>query len=402
MKNYNSLKFSFHLANLFPLFVWGSILLSWVGVVLNRLVGLPIKFFVSIVLVFTFFIGNKRMKSKVKATDLLLFIVIASFFLILWASNADNFVGFEKDVPNFLCFVLPYFFAGLVLNQTENSKSFWWISIMTLIVEILYIVVYTNSRVDIDTDYDSKMSIAFSLLPHVAYLFMFSMRKHGFLYLLPALLGLVFLLSLGNRGSVIQVIAFILLSLFFLKDSKRKFHTFLFAIFFVLIYVNLDSILLILQRLFDNLGLSVRVINFLLSDDFVAGGSGRDYLWTKLWVEIQHHPLIGQGLYADRAIIHTYSHNFIIEFLVSFGIPVTILILLLLFILFLRAFRAHVSREEKRFLLILICSGFGVCLTSGSVWHSSYVFMSIGYAITLIREGSYYYNVGHRQNHNSL
>lgn len=382
------LKKNFSSDGLFPLLVWGSIFLSWVGVVLNKMTGMPYRYFVAVVLVFSFVFSNSRLKNQVKVSDYVLFVSIALLYILLWATNIENFKGFEDDVPRFLLLVLPYFFAGLVLNQSEHSRSFWLISSATILVEILYAVVYTQNRVDVETGFSSQMGLAFSLLPHVSYLWLYFFSKKKVGYLVIAIIGELFLLSLGNRGSVVQSLLFIVIYvIFFTRLKENLLASLIVMTLSFLVYYYSDTIFLSIQILFEQLGLSSRVLDFAQSDDFVSGGSGRDFLYAKIWNEILHHPLAGQGLYADRAIIGAYTHNFILEFLVSFGFPIAIMLLLILCIMFLKAFRSFVSLEEKAFLVVLLVSGFGLCMTSSTVWHEPYVFIAIGYAISIIRKG---------------
>ena len=138
-----------------------------------------------------------------------------------------------------------------------------------------------------------------------------------------------------------------------------------------------------LLGVFMKVDLSTRVIDKFLAGD-ITNDSGRGDLQGALWnlLERDDNPF-GYGLFSSWNYIGTYPHNFLLDIFFSFGYILGGVILICFIILFLKALKKS-RYEERAFLLVLFCSSFVKLLLSGTFVFEPYLFLLIGYSVTIV------------------
>ena len=187
------------------------------------------------------------------------------------------------------------------------------------------------------------------------------------------------------------VLVFLLMYFLLLTKSKYKitFSALLIGIA-VVIGTNMDLILNYFIELMPRIGMSNRVFTSMATNAFISyeNSSERDIIIRKLLDAINDSDTFGYGLCGSWNISGGYSHNYILDMIISFGIPVGSLLILLTLCLIAKGFFACSTKEEKGFYILLFCSGF-VKLFISSFFLRDYMFwLFLGYCIYVIRQKS--------------
>ena len=147
--------------------------------------------------------------------------------------------------------------------------------------------------------------------------------SYGFLLLLPVivfflenkqwsiLLSLLFLFLLvvfGSRGPLISVAVF---SAYYILRKKKYF---LLLVVVIVVVAGFNTAMSYL----DSIGISSRTVQMFL-DDSIMYDSGRDDIRVNIYKGIQENPILGNGVFGDRALSKGYAHNFFIEVICHFG-----------------------------------------------------------------------------------
>ena len=198
------------------------------------------------------------------------------------------------------------------------------LSAMSII--ILFVVLFFMggmSEYELEGDEGEGMGKAYALLPCVLFMIWDSFRKTSFANILLSILGVFLLLSLGTRGPIVCILAFVLLYLLLFKDYKHPIRNRIVIISAGgVLYTFLTPLLLGVQGLLMAAGASTRIVNSILEDTF-DDSRGRDNIYSFMWEQIIKDPLSGHGLAGDRASTYaSWSHNFAIEIFMTFGLVI--------------------------------------------------------------------------------
>ena len=116
-------------------------------------------------------------------------------------------------------------------------------------------------------------------------------------------------------------------------------------------------------------------------DDF---SNGRNIIYRQTMAAIDAHPLLGNGLFADR-VFSTYSHNMVLEILLNYGYLLGIVIIVCIFgLLFKQLYSLKRMNSNKKMLLLLIVSfcAHGKLMVSGSYIVEPMLYFTLGLLCT--------------------
>ncbi|MBE6336799.1 MAG: O-antigen ligase family protein [Lentimicrobiaceae bacterium] len=278
--------------------------------------------------------------------------------------------------------VLPYFFVGRLLNYDRINKIaiiFGYISIIIFL--FIRFVLHTND----DFNYvGGDMGGAYLILPSIILITLNAYETKKIIHISVAICGIIFLFMLGNRGSILYEITFIVLIL--LKNIKNT--NAISKIFIVMLLVFLisqfDVIISRFEHIIEQYGFSTRIVDF-LSDDNITDDSGRLYLWNNIFDSLKYN-FWGLGITGDRVLLNgMYAHNVFIEILSSFGFFIGTIINVLLIYVLIKAYRCVRNTNESNFYIAMICFGLLPLLTSMSFIEYHYFFILVGYSIGIIK-----------------
>ena len=173
------------------------------------------------------------------------------------------------------------------------------------------------------------------------------------------------------------------------KISHRKRLIFFSSIILVVLYINWIPFSGYMSNLVSNLGLSTRLFDLSLGDNFLYTDD-RDYLINTLLNQLDSGTEYSYGLFGAYRCIGIYPHRIYVELWFSFGYIMGTIIFCLLLFVFIRSFISARNDSEKMGFLLLLCIGFIPLFFSGSFITHGMLFYFIGYCITLTKRYSPY------------
>lgn len=327
---------------------------------------------------------------KIKKVDIFCWFLYCFYFFISYLLYLQNNQIQEEYAAITMLFTYPYLFLGLNIDIENMRKPMARISLIVIIWYAFYCMIYQQNKIGsmADNEVREGMHFAYLVLPHLLMCMWTSFKDKDILSIMGTCLGVFLLLSLGNRGSLVDVVLYILAYILLFVKSRRKYLIYALAIIIIgFVFFYMDVVILFFQRVLSELGMSTRIFDFLADNSFVIGNSvdEREFFREKLMVAIKDSPLLGYGFCGSWQFIGSYPHNLFYDLTITFGPFLGLLILFMLAILIVKAYRAATNSDERAFLLILIITGFVKLFISYTFLNNVETFLMIGYCLLLIR-----------------
>ncbi len=170
-----------------------------------------------------------------------------------------------------------------------------------------------------------------------------------------------FILAYGNRSLVI--IMLLMGVLFYLLYCSIKGKIIIFAssvAFFATAFIFAEEWIMLVMDILDIFEINSRSMLLVLNYSFISD-STREYLFQQSWDMILKKPLLGWGIGADRIILGEYTHNFILEIWICFGLILGSMLLIGIF--YIGYFMISRRRAlEDWFTLFFPFYGTGICI----------------------------------------
>lgn len=346
--------------------------------------------FVTICVVLGIMVSLSYFKRVLKLSDIIFYLLIVIYFYACMFLYPNNKPFLEDLSFIFLIKSVPLYFIGISLNINKSYNLLRTVSAMSII--ILFVVLFLMggmSVYELEGDEGEGMGKAYALLPCVLFMIWDSFRKTSFANILLSILGVFLLLSLGTRGPIVCILAFVLLDLLLFKDYK---HPICNRIVIIsaggVLYTFLTPILHGVQGLLMAAGASTRIVNSILEDTF-DDSRGRDNIYSFMWEQIIKDPLSGHGLAGDRASTYaSWSHNFAIEIFMTFGLVIGSAILGFLLWMLIIIIVKDIHSIHTQFTILLFCSSIVMLMLSSSFLQEPMVYLFIGYMVNILRKNS--------------
>lgn len=303
---------------------------------------------------------------------------IFSATMALNSSQIDLYISFWPT-SSFLIF--PYYLLGATLKDFDLVEKIL-LKVSKWIIVISTIYLYLKKFEDIGYMHD--MPGAYAILPTALILVYFAFRYGGIKNWFWSIFSALVIVFAGTRGPIVCFFGFVLLSLFiFNKRNRRKNKWYLkvwgiLAIILFALANKLNSILESLYKLSVDNNINNLALAQFFKDDFF-GTSDRDLLRKKAIHFIEQKPLTGYGIFGDRPLIGTYTHQFFVEVFFDFGI---ILGFILLWVLFFKIYKTltKVKNEIFRycFIWMVIFLSLVKLLMSNSYLEEPFFFLLLG------------------------
>lgn len=246
-------------------------------------------------------------------------------------------------IPSFLnptkgiwAFLIVY----LVKDEKRQMKNLKIVCFLLFMFNILRFIIATRRGYWITTSVSGEtlnqaysLEFGYEMLFPTAFMGTYAFLNKKKVYYIPFVIGLYTILMGGSRGAILWPIAMFPLMLPFcwknMDKRKRRNTIVLFVLLFLIgtvVFLFYDLILSALLSLLNSFGLESRTISAVLSGSF-SDGNGREQIY-KIAIElIKTGGAFGWGVYGDRYVIADriswaiwgYSHNVVLEILVSFG-----------------------------------------------------------------------------------
>ena len=200
--------------------------------------------------------------------------------------------------------------------------------------------------------------------------------------LLFAIIASCFVFMYGSRGPLICLIIFTLLMVLFFSSSIKNRAILLPCLLFLLIFLVSfgESSLYMIASWIQNAGIESRTITSFL-DNQVFDDSGRSQIYTLAEQAILANPY-GYGAFGDRPIIGPYynwgySHNIILEMLITFGVLFGTVFLILIVVANIGALLINRNNKVIISLLVISISMSSSLWVSDTFWGNIYFWMML-------------------------
>lgn len=339
---------------------------------------------------------------RLKGLDLLFYTVILIVSLVTIMIGSRTNEKFNDYALGFLTYVVPMYFIGiaagkLLHNDDKILSLLEKISIVSVLLNVFY---YASIGLSFQAEWMSSQYIPYMLLPHISLITLSIFREFKLYKIATLLLGLVFMIFLGNRGSIVCYLVLLLVVIMHKANNasykaKLGIAACLGGLIIVILFTDVyDAFTLFLLSKAQELGMSTRVVLFLRRDfEVVSFDSNRLGLQEQLFDAINERPF-GYGLAGDFSIIGGYSHNILIEWLVEFGYVFGGGLIVAFLALLFSSIRAAKNWEERSVIWLFISNVFIMLLISETYLGIPEFFFLIGLCVSIKRENRNMYEGG--------
>ena len=162
----------------------------------------------------------------------------------------------------------------------------------------------------------------------------------------------------------------------FVNDGKLRNKNYILLVLLIIfgIFLFSETGLSIISRWFQVRGLKSKFLELLtVRQSFDQASNGRAKIWRTVIGLIGQSPIMGYGVFGERNAVYSigypwgYSHNIILEMLVSFGCIVGGGIIILFLVNVVRFFRTSIDIEERLIFVIFLAVSFEL-MVSSTIW----------------------------------
>lgn len=329
---------------------------------------------------------------RIYPQNLILLIMLIFSYLLSYFLKPENEIYLTENIDNVFISAVPMFFLMQSLDMEnmiwKKSVKEWlyYLSILITITSSMYMFYLLNIRGIVNYD---NGNMAYIVLMSALVVLTKAFLNPDVISIVVSGFGFIMILSYGARGPCLCFLAYIFLHICF-NTKKRILWIILCAVAIIIAYRIgwIDMLLDSLQNFVAKMGLSTRVFDFLYYDSGQwESDADRMRIYGIIRSAIEERPLLGHGILGDRAIIGGWSHNFIYELWIDFGIVIGTLVLIGFAIHIIRGLLATKRNSYARGMILLLISGTVVMFFfSGSLWVSKYFFMLLGFCSLSIRD----------------
>lgn len=310
-----------------------------------------------------------------------LFMVSSLFFKENRASLAPDLV-----IPLILIY-LPLYIMMLSVNDGELLiKSLRMTSIIVMFCAFIYIWMHSKRIYSLQ-----YMEFSYNLSLSVMLLFIIAVTYERKMDFILSIVGILILFVMGARGAFLGVLLGVVFIVFRnFKPTLNKIIRLALAVgVVILISANTTFLLNELDKSLESLNISSRTIDLLLASD-VGNESGRDVYRLESFDAIRNNLFLGLGMAGDRYILGTYSHNLLLELLISYGAIIGTVLIGLLFYYSIGALKNNnVDGFYIFFVAVFFTNGFVKLQFSSSYLLEPMFFIMIALAVKIIKKHKY-------------
>lgn len=372
------------------LLIWvDRILLSYADAVLMRLpiIGSLSDYIIAAIYVILIPLALPKIFENVRASDIILGFIVIIVCLLNLVVFPSNSLFLQKYLPTFLLLTFPLYYIGLSFDIEKLYPWVYALSSITIVAFSMYKLFISAPMDDIESMYQGDMQSSYFVLPHVCVVSIAAIKKPTWVNIPLSALGIIIIALMGSRGPLICITLAIVVYLVFFKQYKKPILAYTLIIMIAIaLLLSLEQMMIMLYKLAESVGLSVRVFDKFLEGAFASSGS-RERIKDILLEKISENPILGYGLFSDRVAAGNYAHSIAIELWHAFGIFLGSAILGSIAFILIRAF---LMIEKQRYewvclFISLLFSGFVKLFLSGSFLDEIYLFLLLGICVRLIR-----------------
>jgi O-antigen ligase len=325
--------------------------------------------------------------NRIKATDVIYLLILVLVVIISCLFNEENRPNILSQLPSLFLSAVPFYALGLFMKQEKRTFDLLAFGSATaVLVNWLYVLVILGTGREMQED---NLFLAYSVLPHTLMVLWYAFDRKRILYIIIAVLGVMFLMSMGSRGPVVSTIVFVMLFMIFNSKGKliKRFFTVFLPIAIVLVIIisgAWEDILFWLRDLIINMKLSTRVIDAVLYDAGQGSNESRMVIYGIMLENIKQNPFIGYGIFGEWNMIDYSAHQMVLELWCHFGVVIGSILLLGGLFVILKAFRKKINRYSQIFIILMVSFGLVRGIYAGS-YLSDYIFLLLGFSVAAVR-----------------
>lgn len=299
----------------------------------------------------------------------------------------DNYDVLLQNMFPTLCLTVPFFLFGRVLDVKAYLKPMTMISILCVLMDALYFLIYMRNPAKMAERMAGEyyMYQAYRLLPHVMFLGWRGMKELSVWKFLLSVLGMFLILAYGTRGPLACLGIFYTVCFFCFTGFRHSVWvkgTILALCGLGAVFIQ--PILLFLQETLSSLNMSTRIIERML-----AGGlthdTGRGFIRMRLYEYLERPDTFwGYGLFGCSRFGMKYPHDYLLDFLFSYGYLAGTILLALLSYLMLKALVLARTGMEREFIVMLLCLTVLKYQFSSTYIAEGMFFALLGYCTTIL------------------
>lgn len=323
-------------------------------------------------------------RERLRLGDFIFVIALGIFHQLSINIHPETALIASENAELFLWSCLPMYLVGRTVNFKTSSTLFVGLSYIALFMQFLFLYVLgveENELGEIEL-----MGTAYGFLPFVLFLIWYAIERKGLFNIAVAVIAAFLLLSMGTRGPVMCMVAFIALYLIIFRKMRTIYKVLLFS-GAIILNSFMAEIMLLLSVASSSLGLSTRVFDHFQDGQMVnlQESNGRDVIWKDAWDYLMSHDRFwGEGLYSDRManMLDGYAHNLEVELLCDFGLIGGSIILAILLWLVYKSARNTWHTDSAVILLVFFCSAFLFLQFSSSFLQAPIFWFFLGVCVT--------------------
>lgn len=332
--------------------------------------------------------------SRFHGGDIFIMLFVTFAIIITWLIYPNNIEAYMFGKDQFWLTVFPlfrFFIAGLFLiPNKENLDLAGKVSGIAVLVETFFVMYILRGS---DLQNSDDMSRAYFMLLNVLLVINYAFEKKSLLSIAVSLVGMILLLSMGTRGPIMIVLAFVACKIFQASTNKGKSGVVVAFLLVLMWFVNSpywDFFLLFLQGVLESLGMSTRVIDFTIQGETLTYYSERDEIAQIVMSKIKERPFEGWGVYGEWQFVGWSAHNMYLEMLDNYGVILGGVIILFMVFTVIRAFFTSKSAPVRSLVFLFACNVLVRGIFSGGFLTSA-TFLMIGYCLQVCRKTNFKY-----------
>ena len=370
--------------------VWASQLVVYLQAVFLRIPILDsiADFIVPFLYVVVLFLSLPNLLKNFKVIDFVFYFSCVGIYLLNFIFYPRNIEVLDFYWVRFLILSLPLYFIGIAIDINKMFKIFFILSIVCVLWQCFVSLIYKPATIGsmVENEINEQMYTSYNILPHVLFVIWGTLRKFNIWGLIASVLGAFLIFSYGTRGPMLCMLLFIIAYLILFKQYKHRFLSWflIIGVTAVLIYY-LEVIVLFMQELTVNIGMSSRIFDIIVNQGLIQYTSGRDEIVSILINAIRESGFLGYGIGGSWQFVNTYPHNLVIDLWISFGLFFGSLLFIVIIFIQLRGLKACKTLEDKGFLMLLFFCGFFKLFMSYTYIDEPMLYMLLGFAVGLKR-----------------
>lgn len=370
--------------------VWASSLLGLANAVVLRL---PVINFIGpymrdIITVLAALFALKAIIKRLRGVDYFFYVVFLCFYLLQYILYPENGEYIWEYLPKVFLASVPIYFVGCTLDIKKLDKMLWILSVLCIAFSVFDNIIYERASANQGSAIEAgqySMGAAYSILPHVLYVCWYLLRKINIVNILFFAAGLFMLLSYGTRGPIVCLLVFfVIYAVIFNKSRYRWVFLAVVAGIGYLLLANIEVIMLVLNDVFSNLGLSTRITQQFLMDT-LDDDSGRSSIISTLKLLMSNDGKMAYGIFGSYRYVNGYAHRIYWDFWFSYGYIFGTVLILALCWLYYRGVKNCTSDIERGFWLLLLCNSIVGLMFSDCYIFNRWFYLLLGYCISRIR-----------------